>query len=159
MEEDTCLSGQRLSKDHSLTNPQGVKKPKKITAPITKLFGRVSRKILCSHLKTFAYSVFRHYLTFKQDGQQQTLKWIKKYPIYTIKHTAGCCGIMDSIKYQQIKHQNLTVSTRNLQMGHCWIFHQDNEPKQISKSIQKWVTEHKIEVLPWPFQSPDHNPN
>jgi len=83
------LSGQRLSKDHSLTNPQGVKKPKKITAPITKLFGRVSRKILCSHLKTSAYSVFRHYLTFKQDGQQQTLKWIKKYPIYTIKHTAG----------------------------------------------------------------------
>ncbi len=49
-------------------------------------------------------------------------------------------GIMDSIKYQQIKDQNLTSSVRNLIKGRGWIFHQDNNPKQISKSTQKWVT-------------------
>ncbi len=56
---------------------------------------------------------------------------IKKYPMSTVKYTAGslmlwACfsaggpehlvqmhGIMDSIKYQQIKNQNLTASVRN----------------------------------------------
>ncbi len=55
-------------------------------------------------------------------------------------------GIMDSIKYQQIKNLNLTISVRNLIMGHGWIFHQDNNPKQTSKSTQKWVTEHKMKL-------------
>ncbi len=77
--------------------------------------------------------------------------YIKKYPMSTIKYTAGslmlwACfsargpehlvqmhGIMDSIKYQQIKNQNLTASVRNLIMGRVWIFHQDNNPKQTSK--------------------------
>jgi len=43
-------------------------------------------------------------------------------------------GIVDSTKNQQIKNQNLTPSARNLIMGYGWIFHQDNDPKQISKS-------------------------
>jgi len=42
-------------------------------------------------------------------------------------------GIVDSMKYQQIKNQNLTPSARNLIMGHGWIFHLDNDPKQTSK--------------------------
>jgi len=57
-------------------------------------------------------------------------------------------GIVDSIKYQQIKNQNLTASARNLIMGRGWIFHQDNDPKQTSKSTQKLVTEHKMKLLP-----------
>ncbi len=75
----------------------------------------------------------------------------KKYPMSTVKYIAGslmlwACfsargpehlvqmhGIMDSIKYQQIKNQNLTASVRNLIMGRVWIFHQDNNPKQTSK--------------------------
>jgi len=58
---------------------------------------------------------------------------------------------MDSIKYKQIKNQNLTPSARNLIMGRGWIFHQDNSPKQTSKSTQKCVTEHKMTVpVPWP---------
>ncbi len=56
-------------------------------------------------------------------------------------------GIIYSIKYQQITNLNLTASVRNLIMGHGCIFHQDNNPKQTSKSIQKWVTEHKINLL------------
>ncbi len=78
---------------------------------------------------------------------------IKKYPMTTIKYTAGslmlwACfsaggpehlvqmhGIMDSIKYLFLifKNQNLTASVRNLIMGHVLIFHQDNNPKQTSK--------------------------
>ncbi len=74
----------------------------------------------------------------------------KKYPMPTVKYTAGslmlwACfsaggfllvqmhGIMDFIKYQQIKNQNLTASVRNLIIGRVWIFHQDNNPKQTSK--------------------------
>ena len=57
-------------------------------------------------------------------------------------------GIVDSIKYQQIKNQNLTPSARNLIMGRGWIFHQDNDPKQTSKSKQKFVVEHKMKLLP-----------
>jgi len=48
-------------------------------------------------------------------------------------------GIMDSRIYQQIKkkNQNMTASARNLITGRGWIFHQDNNPKQTSKSTQK----------------------
>ncbi len=103
---------------------------------------------------------------------------IKKYPMPTVKYTAGslmlwACfsargpghlvqmhGIMDSIKYQQIKKLNLTASVRNLIMGRVWIFHQDNNPKQTSISIstQKCVTEHKMKLLQWLSQSSDLNP-
>ncbi len=90
---------------------------------------------------------------FWQQTHQMSLvqTGIKTYPMTTIKYTAGslmlwACfsaggpehlvqmhGIMDSIKYQQIKNQNLTASVRNLIMGHVLIFHQDNNPKQTSK--------------------------
>ncbi len=100
----------------------------------------------------------------------------KKYPMSTVKYTAGsimlwACfsaggpahlvqmhGIMDSIKYQQIKNLNLSASVINLIMGRGWIFHQDNNPKQTSKSTQKWVTGHKMKLLPWLSQFPDLNP-
>ncbi len=118
--------------------------------------------------QTPANSVVRHDWNFKCTGfycqmklkksfWQQTHQMslvqtgIKKYPMSTVKYTAGslmlwACfsaggpehlvqmhGIMDSIKYQQIKNQNLTASVRNLIMGRGWIFHQDNNPKQTSK--------------------------
>ncbi len=49
------------------------------------------------------------------------------------EHLVQIDGIMDSIKYQQIKNQLVTASARNIIMGHVWIFHQDNNPKQTSK--------------------------
>ncbi len=89
-------------------------------------------------------------LSAKEKSLVQT--GINKYPMSTVKYTAGslmlwACfsargpehlvqmhGIMDSIKYQQIKkNQNLTASVRNLIMGRVWIFHQDNNLKQTSK--------------------------
>ncbi len=95
-------------------------------------------------LKKKAFWQQTHQMSLVQTG-------IKKYPMSTVKYTAGslmlwACfsargpehlvqmhGIMDSIKYQQIKNQNLTASVRNLIMGRVWIFHQDNNPKQTSK--------------------------
>jgi len=44
----------------------------------------------------------------------------------------------------------MMASARNLMMGPVWIFHQDNDPKQTSKSTQK-------KFLPLPSQSPDLN--
>jgi len=42
-------------------------------------------------------------------------------------------------------------------MGWIWIFHQENNPDQTSKSTQKWVTEHKIKFLTMTI--PDQNIN
>ncbi len=44
---------------------------------------------------------------------------------------------MDSIKYQQIKNQQVTDSVRNLIMGHVWIFQLDNNPHKILKNNTK----------------------
>ncbi len=71
------------------------------------------------------------------------------------EHHVQMHDIMNSIKYQQIKNLYLTASVRNLIMDHVWIFHQDNDPKQTSKSTQKCVTAHKMKLLPWLSQFPD----
>ncbi len=44
---------------------------------------------------------------------------------------------MDSIKYQQIKNQQVTDSVRNLIMGHVWIFQPDNNPNTNLKNNTK----------------------
>ena len=53
-------------------------------------------------------------------------------------------GIMNSMKHQEILHLNLSASARKLKL----IFQQDNDPKYMSKSTQKSLTEHKIKLLP-----------
>ncbi len=91
----------------------------------------------------------------------------KKYHMSTVKYTAGswfwACfsaggpgrhGIMDYIKYQQLRNQNLTASVRNLITDHVRIFYQCNNPKL----TQTWVTEHKMNLLPWLSLSSDLNP-
>jgi len=55
--------------------------------------------------------------------------------------------------HQISKYQNLTPSARNLIMGSGWYLHQDNDPKQTSKSTQKYVTQHKMKLLAWPSQT------
>ncbi|KAI4876545.1 hypothetical protein NFI96_016578 [Prochilodus magdalenae] len=46
--------------------------------------------------------------------------------------------------------QILVASARKLKMGHHWVLQQDNDPKHVIKSSQKWLTRHKIKLLPWP---------
>ncbi len=62
-------------------------------------------------------------------------------------------GMMDYIKYQQIKNQNL-FSKKSFIMGHR-IFHQDNDPK--TKIKAKWVIVHKSKLLQWLSQSSELN--
>ncbi len=52
-----------------------------------------------------------------------------------------------------IKNLNPAASVRNLIMGSGWIFHQNNNPIQTSKSTPEWVTEHWSDIhIPviWP---------
>ena len=59
------------------------------------------------------------------------------------------------MKYLDILNLNLTAPARKLKLGRRWIFQQDNDPKHTSKPTQKWITESKIKLLPWPSQSLD----
>ncbi len=66
---------------------------------------------------------------------------------------------MDSIKYQQIKNQQVTDSVRNLIMGHVWIFQPYNNPDTNLKNYtkmdhwaQKQTSAMAIPVL-WPVEN------
>ena len=39
------------------------------------------------------------------------------------------------------------------------IFQHDNDPKHTSRLVQDWLQKQSFEVLDWPSQSPDMNPN
>ena len=60
--------------------------------------------------------------------------------------------------YRDILEVNLKQSTRNFGMGRRLIFQQGNNPKHTSKFVSKWLADERINVLPWPSQSPDFNP-
>ena len=67
-------------------------------------------------------------------------------------------GIVKKEDYRDILEVNLKQSARNLGMGRRWIFQPDNDPKHTSKLVSKWLADERINVLPWPSQSPDLNP-
>ena len=63
-------------------------------------------------------------------------------------------GIM---KYQELFNLNLAAPARKLKLGRCWIFQQDNDPKNMSKSAHKWCVDWKQNqasamaiLVPWP---------
>ena len=66
---------------------------------------------------------------------------------------------MDGGKYRRILDENLLESAMNLKLGRRFTFQQDNNPKHKDKDTLEWLNKKKINVLEWPCQSPDLNPN
>jgi DDE superfamily endonuclease len=64
---------------------------------------------------------------------------------------------MDRFEYCDILANNLATSASEMGLE-SFIFQQDNDPKHTSKHLKEFFKEKKIEVLPWPSQSPDLNP-
>jgi len=90
----------------------------------------------------------------------------KKYPMSTVKYTARSLMLLAYVFLLEVLdilfrymvswilantnrlNQNLTPTARNRIIGRGWIVHQDNNPKQTSKSTEKCVTENKMKLLP-----------
>lgn len=67
-------------------------------------------------------------------------------------------GILKQRQYRTILRHHMIPSAQRLFGRSRWIFQQDNDPKHTAKSIQRWTRRRRLDVMPWPAQSPDLNP-
>lgn len=100
-----------------------------------------------------------------------------KLLVRTVKHPAkvhvwGCLskrgfgslyvftGNLDAAKMNKIYEKALLPSAKRLYKNpnEKWILQEDNDPKHRSRVCTAWKTEHGIDVLDWPSQSPDAKP-
>ena len=49
-----------------------------------------------------------------------------------------------------ILKQHLKTSVRKLKLGRKSVFQMDNDPKDTSKVVAKWIKDNKVKVLEWP---------
>lgn len=84
--------------------------------------------------------------------------WYGVGPLHMIQNDKhGNANIMDSAYYRNIlRTKMLPFAEWNMPLK--WRFQQDNDPKHTAGKTSKWMKNRKIEVLPWPSQSPDLNP-
>ena len=54
--------------------------------------------------------------------------------------------------------QHLETLVRRLKLGRKSVFQMENDPKNTSKVVPKWLKDNIVKVLEWPSQSPDLNP-
>lgn len=66
-------------------------------------------------------------------------------------------GIMDATKYCEILGDNMLPHLLE-KMAPNSIFQHDNDPKHSSRLVRKYLSDHDVQVLDWPSQSPDLNP-
>ena len=45
-----------------------------------------------------------------------------------------------------ILKQHLKPSVRKLKLGRKWVFKTDNDPKQTSKVVAKWIKDNKVAI-------------
>jgi hypothetical protein len=69
---------------------------------------------------------------------------------------------INSLVYQDVLSKGLLPTIQENYLGEEYlqeiIFQQDLAPPHNSKSTKNWLTEQKLNVLPWPANSPDLNP-
>ena len=69
----------------------------------------------------------------------------------------GPLKTIDSIRmmesYVEILKEHFKTSVRKLKLGRKWVFQMDNDPKQTSKVVAKWLKDNKDKVLDWPSQA------
>lgn len=99
-----------------------------------------------------------------------TVKHDKKINIWGCFSAAGVghmCqvhGILEQVQYKSILQRHMIPSALKLwpqsgvQTRPTWIFQQDNDPKHKAKSVQQYLSNKGVRILPWPSQSPDLNP-
>ncbi len=136
--EEESLSSQRLSNDHNWTSPksphvvrEGFKKNSPHSSKNKLQQIQLSDTTGTSNATGFYCQMKLKKIAFWQQPHQMSLvqTGIKKYPMSTVKYTAGslmlwACfsaggpghlvqmhGIMDSIKYQQIKNQMVSIQS------------------------------------------------
>jgi hypothetical protein len=67
-------------------------------------------------------------------------------------------GIMLQDQYRKILTTKMLPSAKRLFRNKKWVFQQDNDPKHTAKKTKKWFIDNKVDITPWPAQSPDLNP-
>ena len=67
-------------------------------------------------------------------------------------------GIMDAKKYLNILDEGLQASVTMNGWTRQYVLQMDNDPKHTSKAATNYYKKHKLNLLPWPSQSPDLNP-
>uniref|UniRef100_A0A8R1E3I0 DDE_3 domain-containing protein n=1 Tax=Caenorhabditis japonica TaxID=281687 RepID=A0A8R1E3I0_CAEJA len=118
---------------------------------------------------------------FGTDG----IQWIRRpigsryapqYQCPTVKHGVGSVmvwgcfsvtsigplkrivGTMDRYVYEDILENTMRPLAR-ANLGRSWVFQQDNDPKHTSGHVANWFRSRRVDLLEWPSQSPDLNPN
>jgi transposase len=67
-------------------------------------------------------------------------------------------GTMTAVKYTEILEDGLLGTLQDRKMRSSdFIFQHDNDPKHTSRHTKAWLSNHNLQVLPWPANSPDMN--